>query len=48
MPKKLQKSNSTPQQKTSAGPKVIELAKDQLNVRYKGVQRTIDAHTKNA
>ena len=46
VPKKLHKSNSSPQQKTGAGPKVIELAKDKLNVRYKRVQRTIDAYTK--
>ena len=46
MPKKLQKSKSTPQKKTGAGLKVIEQAKDKLNVRYKGVQRTIDALTK--
>ena len=46
MPKKLQKANSPTQQKTGAGPKVIELAKDKLNVRHKGIQRTIDAHTK--
>ena len=32
--------------KTGAGLKVIEQAKDKLNVRYKGVQRTIDALTK--
>ena len=46
MPKRLQKSNSTPKQKTGVGPKVIELAKDKLNLRYEMVQRTIDAHTK--
>ena len=46
MPKKLQKANSPTQEKTGAGPKVIELAKDKLNVRYKGVQKTIDAHTR--
>ena len=46
MPKKLQKANSPTQQKTGAGPKVIEFAKDKLNVRYKGVQKTIDANTR--
>ena len=45
MPKKLHKSFSSTQQKTGAGSKVIELAKDKLNVRYKGVQRQINAHT---
>ena len=44
--KKYKKANSPTQQKTGADPKVIELAKDKLNVRYKVVQRTIDAHTK--
>ena len=44
MPKKLQ--NSPPQQKTGAGLKVIDVVKDKRNVRYKVIQRTIDAHTK--
>ena len=42
MPKKLQKANSPTQQKTGAGHKVIELAKDKVNVRYKGLQKTIE------
>ena len=46
MPKKLQKLNSTTQQETGASPKVIKLAKDKLNIIYKGVQRTIYTHTK--
>ena len=46
MPKKLQGPNSPTQQKLGAGPKVIELAKDKLNVRYKGIQRIIEAPTK--
>ena len=46
MPKKLQMSISPSQQKAGARPKVIELAKDKVNVRYKGIQRTIDPHTK--
>ena len=37
---------SPTQQITGARHKVIELAKDKLNVRYKGIQRTIDPHTK--
>ena len=45
MPKKLQ--NSLTPQKTGAGLKVIDIAKDKLNLRYKGIQRTIDGHTKN-
>ena len=36
MPKKLQTANSPSQQKISAVPKVIELTKDKLEVRYKG------------
>ena len=46
MPKKLQKANSPTQQKIGAGPKVIELAKNKLNVTYKGIQKTIAAHTR--
>ena len=34
MPKKLQQLNSPPQQRTGANSKVIELAKDKLNIRY--------------
>ena len=44
MPKKLQSSPT--QQKTGAGLKFIDVAKDKLNVRYKRIQRTIDVYTK--
>ena len=37
---------SPTQQISGARHKVIELAKDKLNVRYKGIQRTIEPHTK--
>ena len=46
LPKSLQLPNSPTQQTTSARHKVIELAKDKLNVRYKGIQGTIYPHTK--
>ena len=43
-PKKLHSSPTS--EKTGAGLKVIDIAKDKLKVRYKRIQRTIDAHTK--
>ena len=46
LPKNLQLPKSPIQQTTGARHKVIELAKDQLNVGYKGIQTTIDPHTK--
>ena len=46
LPKKLQMPKSPTQQIIGARHKVIDLAKDKLNVRYKGLQRTIDPHTK--
>ena len=46
LPKNLELPKSPTQQTTGARHKVIELAKDKLNVRYKGIQTTIDPHTK--
>ena len=46
LPKNLQLPKSPTQQTTGACHKVIELAKDKLNLRYKGIQTTIDPHTK--
>ena len=44
--KNLQMPKYPTQQITGARHKVIELSKDKFNVRYKGIQRTIDPHNK--
>ena len=45
MPRNLASTNSSTQQTSCAKPKVIDIAKDKLNVRYKGIQKTIDKIT---
>ena len=46
LPKNLQLPKSLTQQTTGARHKVIKLAKDQLNVGYKGIPTTKDPHNK--
>ena len=46
VPKKLQNANLPTKQNTRANSKIIEIAKDRLNVRFKGVQATVDKNTK--
>ena len=46
MPRNLTNTNSPTQQTTGAKSKVIEIVNDRLNVRYKGVQTTVDKNTK--
>ena len=42
MPKNLENTNSPTQQTSGANSKVIDKAKDKLNLRYKGIQATVD------
>ena len=46
LPKNLQLPKSPTQQTTVARHKVIELAKDKLRVRYKGIQILVDPRSK--
>ena len=46
MPRNLANTNSQKQQNTGAKSKAIEIVKDKLNIRYKGVQTTVDKNTK--
>ena len=45
LPRKLQNAYSPKQQETGATSKSIELAKNKLNVRCKGIQKTINKNT---
>ena len=46
IPRTLENKHPSPQPETSAYTKSIELAKNKFNVRYKGVQRTVDKNIK--